>query len=174
MALNLEQKKEIVAEVSSVANDSLSLVVADYRGLAVPKMTELRRRARESNVYVRIIRNTLAKRAIQGTNFECLSDELTGPLIFGFARNEPGAAAKLFRDFAKENEALKVKALSVGGQYYAASHLDAVASLPTREEALSQLAGTLMAPINKLVRTIKEPAQMLARALDDYSKKEKA
>lgn len=172
MALNFEQKKAIVAEVSSVANESISLVVAEYRGLAVPQMTDLRKKARESDVYLRVIRNTLARRAIKGTDFECLDAELTGPLIFGFARNEPGAAAKLFRDFSKGNEALKVKALSVAGEFYAADHLEAVASLPSKEEALSQLAAMLMAPVNTLARTMKEPAQMLTRALDDLSKKE--
>lgn len=172
MALNFEDKKAIVAEVSEVANEAISLVVADYRGLAVPQMTDLRKKARESDVYLRVIRNTLARRAIKGTGFECLDEELTGPLIFGFAKNEPGAAAKLFRDFSKNNEALQVKALSVAGEYYAAEKLDAIASLPTKEEALSQLAAMLMAPINTLARTIKEPTQMLARALDDYAKKE--
>lgn len=171
MALNLDDKKAIVAEVSEVAKSAISLVVADYRGLAVPKLTDLRKKARESNVYVRVIRNTLASRAIKGTDCECLDDQLTGPLIFGFAKDEPGAAAKLFRDFSKTNEALKVKALAVAGTAYPATDLDAVASLPTKHEALSQLAAMLMAPVTQLARTVKEPAQMLTRALDDLSKK---
>lgn len=171
MTLFLEDKKAIVAKVSEVASDSVSLVVADYRGLSVPKLTELRKKARESNVHLQVVRNTLAKRALKGTSFECIESKLTGPLIFGFARNEPSAAARLFRDFAKNNEALKVHALSIGGESYEASQLDRVASLPTRMEALSQLAGTLMAPINQLARVIKEPTQMLARALDDYARK---
>lgn len=172
MALNLEDKKAIVAEVSTVASESISLVVADYRGIAVPKMTDLRKRARASGIYLRVIRNTLARRAIKGTGFECIDDKLTGPLVFGFAKNEPGAAAKLFRDFAKENEAFKVQGLTVAGEYYPPSHLEAVASLPTKHEALCQLAAMLMAPATQLARTIKEPAQMLVRALDDLSKKQ--
>lgn len=109
MALNLEGKKAIVAEVSTVASESISLVVADYRGIAVPKMTDLRKRARASGIYLRVIRNTLARRAIKGTGFECLDDKLTGPLVFGFSKDEPGAAAKLFRDFAKKMMHLKFK-----------------------------------------------------------------
>lgn len=171
MTLYLDDKKAIVAEVSEVAKESVSLVVADYRGLDVPKMTELRKRARESGVYLRVVRNTLARRALEDTSFKCLEAYLVGPLVFGFAKNEPSAAARLFRDFVKENDALEVKALSVAGEYYDANQLDSVASLPTKDEALGQLAAMLMAPVNQLARTMKEPTQMLARALDDYSKK---
>jgi large subunit ribosomal protein L10 len=171
VALNLENKKAIVAEVSEVASKTLSLVVADYRGLDVPAMTDLRTKARQNGVYLRVIRNTLARKAFKGTELECMEDALVGPLIFGFAQNEPGAAARLFKDFAKANEAFEVKALSVAGQFYDAKQLDAVASLPTRMEALSQLAATLMAPATKLVRTIAEPHSMLVRALEDYRKK---
>lgn len=171
MALNLEDKKAIVAEVSEVASGAISLVVADYRGLDVPAMTKLRIKARENGVYLRVIRNTLARRAFKGTDLECMDSVLVGPLLFGFAQNEPGAAARLFKDFAKENESFQVKALSVSGQFYDASHLDAVAALPTRKEALSKLAATLMAPATKLVRTIAEPHSSLVRALEDYRKK---
>ncbi|MCS5710256.1 50S ribosomal protein L10 [Candidatus Berkiella aquae] len=171
MALNLEDKKAIVAEVSNVANEAISLVVAEYRGLSVPAMTSLRKQARDNGIYLRVIRNTLARKALTGTNFECMSDALVGPLVFGFAKNEPGAAAKLFKEFAKTNDLFQVKALSVAGQYYDASKLDAVASLPTRLEALSQLAATLLAPATKLVRTIAEPHSGLVRALDDYRRK---
>lgn len=171
MALNLEGKKAIVTEVSNVASKALSLVVADYRGLDVPAMTELRVKARESNVYLRVIRNTLALRAFKGTELECMEKALVGPLIFGFAENEPGAAARLFKDFAKKNEKFEVKALSVAGQFYEAKHLDAVAALPSRKEALSSLAAVLMAAPTKLVRTIAEPHSQLVRALEDYRKK---
>ncbi len=171
MALNLENKKAIVAEVSNVASKAISLVVAEYRGLSVPAMTSLRKKARENDIYLRVIRNTLARKALEGTDFECMSDALVGPLVFGFAKSEPGAAAKLFKEFAKGNELFQVKALSVAGQYYDASKLDAVASLPTRLEALSQLAATLLAPATKLVRTIAEPHSGLVRALDDYRRK---
>jgi large subunit ribosomal protein L10 len=173
VALNLEDKKAIVAEVSKVASDSVSLVVADYRGLDVPAMTALRIKAREKNVYLSVIRNTLARRALKGTEFECMESALVGPLVFGFARNEPSAAARLFKDFSKENEKFEVKALSVAGQFYSANQLDKVASLPTKNEAYAQLAAVLMAPVTKLARTLAEPHSSLVRALNDYqSKKE--
>ena len=171
MTLNIEDKKAIVAEVSNVASAAISCVVADYRGLDVPAMTALRVKARETGVQIRVIRNTLARRAFKGTELECMDDALVGPLIYGFAQNEPGAAARLFKDFAKTNEKFEVKALSVAGTFYESSHLDAVASLPSKQEALSMLAGVLMAPITKLARTINEPHSSLVRALEDYRKK---
>lgn len=168
MPLNLNDKKAIVADVSEVANQSISLVVADYRGIDVPSMTELRSKAREAGVYLKVVRNTLAKRALKGTPFECVEGALVGPIICGFAQNEPGAAAKLFKEFGKNNEALKVKALVVGGEFYEANQLDVVASLPSKEEALSMLARSLQAPITNLARLLAEPATKLARALDAY------
>lgn len=171
MALNLESKKAIVAEVSGEASGAVSLVVADYRGLDVPAITALRSKARERGVYLRVIRCTLARRALKGTDFECMEDALVGPLIFGFAKNEPSAAARLFKEFAKDNATFEVKALSVAGKFYEASQLDRVASLPTKDEALSQLAAVLLAPVTKLVRTIAEPHSSLVRALNDYSQK---
>jgi large subunit ribosomal protein L10 len=168
VALNLEDKKAIVAEVSDVASQSVSLVVAKYCGLNVPAMTALRTKAREDGVDLRVIRNTLARRALKGTDFECMENALVGPLIFGFAKNEPSAAARLFKDFSKTNEKLEVKALSVAGQFYDASQLDKVASLPTRNEAYAKLAATLLAPITQLARTIAEPHSSLVRALNDY------
>lgn len=174
MALNLENKKAIVAEVSKVANESVSLVVAYYRGLDVPAITALRSKARESGVYLRVIRNTLARRALKGTDFECMEDALVGPLVFGFAKNEPSAAARLFKEFAKTNPNFEVKALSVAGQFYEANQLDKVASLPTQKEAYAKLAAVLMAPVTKLVRTIAEPHSQLVRALEDYRKKKEA
>jgi len=171
VALNLEGKKTIVKEVSEIAASTMSLVVADYSKLDVPGMTELRKKAREKGVHLRVIRNTLAVRAFKGTELECMEKALVGPLIYGFAKNEPGSAARLFKDFAKNHEFFKVRALSVAGQFYEASHLDAVAQLPTRLEALSMLAATLMAPITKLARTLNEPHGSLVRALEDYRKK---
>ena len=174
MALNFEDKKAIVAEVTDAASGSISLVVADYRGLSVPEMTDLRNKAREADVYLKVVRNTLAKRALQGTDFECMEAVLGGPLIFGFAKNEPGSAARLFKNFSKDHKALEVKGLSVAGQFYDADQLDAVASLPSRDEALAQLAATLLAPATKLARTIQEPAGMLARALNALEEKKQA
>jgi large subunit ribosomal protein L10 len=171
VALNFEDKQAIVKEVSEVASTALSLVVADYRGLSVSAMTALRTKARQDGVYIRVIRNTLARRAFKGTELECMDAALVGPLIFGFAKNEPGAAARLFKDFAKTNEAFRVTALSVSGQYFDPSQIDAVASLPTRQEALSLLAQVMMAPVTKLVRTLAEPHSQFVRALEDYRKK---
>lgn len=174
MALRFEDKEAIVAEISEVANNSVSLVVADYRGLSVSNMTALRRKARESGVYVRVIRNTLARRAFKGTDFECIEGALLGPLIFGFARNEPGAAARLFKNFAKENERLEVKALTLSGTLYDASQLDAVAALPSRDEAFSQLAAMLLAPATSLARLLSEPSAQLARGLDALRKQKES
>lgn len=174
MALNFEDKKAIVAEVTDAASSSISLVVADYRGLTVPEMTEFRNKAREANVYLKVVRNTLAKRALKGTDFECIEGALGGPLVFGFAKNEPGSAAKLFKAFAKDHKALEVKGLTVAGEFYDASQLDSVAALPSRDEALSQLAAMLLAPATKLARTVQEPSGMLARALNSLQEKKQA
>lgn len=171
MTLTLDDKKKIVAEVSKEASDAVSLVVADYRAVGVPAMTALRKQARESGVYLRIIRNTLARRALKGTTFECMEGALVGPLIFGFAKNEPSAVARLFKDFAKANPIFEVKALAVAGVLYDANQLDAVASLPTKQEALGQVACVLLAPVTKLVRTLAEPHSQFVRALEDYRRK---
>lgn len=165
MALKLEQKKAIVAEVAEVASSALSAVAAEYRGLTVTQMTQLRSEARSKGVYLKVVRNTLARRAIEGTSFACLKDALTGPLVLAFSRNEPGAAARLVREFSKQNEALVVKALSVSGQLLAANDLDKLASLPTREEALSMLLGVMKAPIEKFVRTLAEPHAKFVRTV---------
>lgn len=174
MALNLENKKAIVAEVEQVASKAVSLVVADYRGLDVPAMTELRLKARQNGVDLRVVRNTLARRAVENTEFKCMQAALVGPLICGFALNEPGAAARLFKDFAKGRDTFQVKGLAVGGQYYGPEQLDAIASLPTKQEALGQLASVMLAPVTKLVRTLAEPHSQLVRALEDYRKKKEA
>ncbi|HCU05831.1 MAG: 50S ribosomal protein L10 [Gammaproteobacteria bacterium GWE2_42_36] len=165
MALKLEQKREIVAEVAEQAAQALSAVTADYRGLTVSEMNELRKKARESGIYLRVVRNTLAKRALEGTAFTCLNDILNGPLLLFFGKDEPGAAARLVRDFIKEHEHLKVTGLSVSGQLLSADNLEAVAKLPSREEALSILMAVMKAPITKFVRTLAEPHAKLARTL---------
>jgi len=166
MALRLDDKRAIVAAVNAVASDALSAVVADYRGLTVSQMTVLREQARETGVFVQVVRNTLAKRAIEGTEFECLSEALVGPTILAFSQEDPGAAARLFKNFAKENDALEVTALSVGGVLYGAKDIDILASLPTREEALSTLASVLQAPVAKFVRTLNEIPTKAARAVN--------
>lgn len=165
MVLKLEDKKAIVAEVAEVAATSLSVVVAEYRGLTVPQMTELRAKARESGVYLRVIRNTLARRAIEGTDFACMHEILSGPLLLAFSRHEPGAAARLIRDFSKANEKLAVKALSISGQLLEANALDTVAKLPTRDEAIATLMSVMKAPIAQFVRTLAEPHAKLVRTI---------
>jgi len=165
VALNLEDKKAIVAEVNEAASGALSAVIADYRGLTVSEMTELRKRAREQNVYLRVVRNTLARRAVEGTEFECLAESLVGPTILAFSLDDPGAAARIIKDYAKEHDDLEVKALAVGGMVYGASEIDRLAKLPTREQALGQLAGLLQAPIAKFARTLNEVPSGFARVL---------
>ena len=165
MALRLEDKKEIVADMSEHASEALSAVVADYRGLTVTEMTELRKLAREQAVYLRVIRNTLAKRAVQGTEFECLSDALVGPSVIALSKEDPGAAARLFKDFGKEHDKLEVKALAIGGKAYGAGDIDVLAKLPTRDQALATVAQLLQAPATKLVRTLNEVPSKLVRTL---------
>lgn len=163
MALNLDDKKAIVDEVSQQAQQALSLVGADYRGLSVSEMTTLRAQARDAGVYLRVVRNTLARRAVDGTDFDCVKESLVGPLVLAFSNDNPGAAARIFRDFAKDHKALEVKMLSVGGKLLEASQLDAVASLPTYDEAISQLMSVMKAPIDKFVRTLAAPHTKLVR-----------
>ena len=154
MTLKLEDKKEIVAEVNKVASGAFSAVVADYRGLTVGQLTKLRTKAREEGVYVRVIRNTLARRAVEGTGFACLHDALVGPSIIGLSlsENDMGAAARLFKDFAKDNQKMEVKALALGGQLYAAKDIDVIAKLPNHKQALSMLLSVIQAPLSKFGR----------------------
>lgn len=165
MAIGLEDKKAIVAEVNETATSAMSLVIADARGVAVGGMTALRQGARDNQVTLRVIRNTLARRALQGTDYECVNEALTGPSLFGFSMEDPGAAARLFKDFAKDNAEFEVKALAVGGQLLGAEQLDVLAKLPTREEALSMLMSVMLAPTTKLVRTMNEVPGKLVRTL---------
>jgi large subunit ribosomal protein L10 len=165
VALNLDSKKAIVAEVTEVAKHATSLVAANYSGLTVAQLTELRKTARESGVYMRVVRNTLAKRAFQGTSFSCMDPALVGPLVLAFSTEDPGAAARVMRDFSKKFEKLEVKALSVDGALLAASELNSLANLPTRDQAIAQLMSVMLAPITQLARTLAEPHTMLVRAI---------
>ena len=165
MALNLEDKKALVAEVSKVAATALSVVAAEYRGLTVSQMTDLRLKARSAGVYVRVVKNTLARKAMAGTSFECMSAVLKGPLVLAFSKDDPGAAARVVKAFARDNDKLVTTAVSLGGQLLAASALDKVASLPTREQALSQLMGVMKAPIQKLAATLAAAPSKLVRTL---------
>lgn len=166
MALTLEEKKAIVAEVAGVAKDAHSAVAADYRGLTVSQMSDLRRQAREKGVYLRVVKNTLAKRAVQGTEYECMADAFTGPLVLAFSQEDPGSAARVLRDFAKEHDVFELKFGSVGGQLLTeAGELERLAQLPTREEALTKLVATMQAPISKLARTVNEVPGKLVRTV---------
>jgi large subunit ribosomal protein L10 len=165
VTLKLSDKKAIVAEVAEVAGKALSAVAVDYRGITVSDMTALRVAARRSKVHLQVVRNTLARRALTGTSFECLNDTLIGPVLLAFSEEEPSAGARLMRDFAKTNDKLKVKALSLGGQLYSSQHLDAIAKLPTRIEGIALLLGVMQAPISKFVRTLAEVPTKLVRGL---------
>lgn len=163
MTLKLNDKKEIVADVEKVALSAVSALVADYRGLTVAEMTELRAKARDAGVYLRVVRNTLARRALENTSFTCLNEELVGPVFLALSLNEPGAAARLLRNFIKDHEKIKVKALALGGKLFTALQLDAIADLPSRDQAISMLMSVMLAPITKFVRTVAEPYAKLTR-----------
>ena len=165
MALNLEDKKALVAEVAEVASKAQSVVAAEYRGLTVGQMTELRAKARKSGVYVRVVKNTLARKALAGTSFEAVGPKLKGPLVLAFSKDDPGAAARVVKDFAKTNEKLVATLVSLGGQVLPAKDLETVASLPTREQALSILLGTLKAPVQKFVSTLAAAPSKLVRTV---------
>lgn len=163
MVLKLEDKKTIVSEVADVAKQSLSVVAAEYSGITVGQLTQFRKTARNAGVYVRVVRNTLARRALEGTQFACMQQALVGPLVLAFSKDEPGAAARLIKDFVKTNDKLKVKALAIDNQLLPASGLETLASLPTRDEAIAILMSVMKAPITKLVRTMAEPHAKLVR-----------
>jgi large subunit ribosomal protein L10 len=165
VAIGLEDKKAIVASVNETANNALSLVVADSRGVSVSDITGLRKAARENNVELRVVRNTLARRALEGTEFECASEAFVGPSLLAFSMEDPGAAARLFKDFAKANEAFEVKALAVGGQAMGADKIDVLATLPTLDQALGMLANVTLAPVTKLARTLNEFPSQITRVI---------
>ena len=165
MALRLEQKQQIVAEVKEIAASALSAVVADYRGLTVAEMTEMRAKARETGVYLRVVRNTLVKRAVEGTDYACLYDTFVGPTLVAFSQEDPGSAARLLKDYAKEHEALEVRALAIGGELLTADQIDLVATLPTLDGARSMLLSVMRAPITKLARTMNEVPSKVTRVV---------
>jgi large subunit ribosomal protein L10 len=174
MALRLEDKKALVAEVNAVAGDSVTAVAAEYRGLSVAEMTELRKEARNAGVYLRVVKNTLARRAVEGTDFECMQETLKGPLLLAFAKEDPGAAARIIKNFAKEHNALKAVSLAAGGQLLPGSDLAKLADLPTLDQARAILLGVMVAPMSQLVRTLAEPPAMLARTLSARGEQEAA
>lgn len=165
MALNLTQKKEVVAELAEVASNAHSLVAAEYLGLTVEQLTELRKKARQEGVFLKVAKNTLVKRAVDGTDYSCVSDSLVGPLLYAFSQEDPGAAGRLIKDFTKSADKLQTKLVSIGGEVYPPTHLDVLASLPTRDQALGMLAGVIQAPVSKMVRTFAEPAAQITRLM---------
>jgi large subunit ribosomal protein L10 len=164
LGLNLDEKKAAVAEISARIAQAQSVVVAEYRGLEVEGMTELRRKARASGVYLRVLKNTLARRAVKDTPFEKLADQMAGPLIYGIS-SDPVASAKLLNDFAKTNEKVVVKAGAMPGSLLSAAEVKSLATMPSREELLAQVLGTMQAPVAKFVRTLNEVPARFARTL---------
>lgn len=165
MAIRLEDKQQIVSEVNQAATSALSAVLADYRGVTVEDMTALRKNARENKVYLRVVRNTLLKRAVADTDFECIQEVLVGPTILALSQEDPGAAARVLKDFAKENEEFEIKALSVGGELMDANQIDVLAKLPTMDQARSILMSVMLAPVTKLARTLSEVPSKATRAV---------
>jgi large subunit ribosomal protein L10 len=165
VAMNLEGKKAVVAEVAEIASSAYSAVAAEYHGLSVTDMTALRVAARNENVYLRVVRNTLAKRAVEGTDFACMQEGMTGPLVFGFSQEDPGAVARVMGAFAKENDKLEIKMVSLGGKLLPATDIDKLAKMPTKDQAIGILMGTMKAPIEKFVRTLVAPTSKMVRTV---------
>lgn len=165
MPLNRAEKEAIVQRIATVAGTAISAAAAEYRGLTVAQITDLRNKAREAGVFLKVVPNNLAKLGVTNTKFECLKTELTGPLILAFSEEAPGAAAKIFRDYAKKNDKLVVKALALGGNLIDVKNIAMVADLPTRDEALSTLLAVMKAPISKFVRTLAEPTAKFVRTI---------
>ncbi|MEA3302762.1 MAG: 50S ribosomal protein L10 [Pseudomonadota bacterium] len=165
MALNFEQKKAIVSEVAEVADKAFSAIAAEYRGLSVDEMTDLRAQARNAGVYLRVVKNSLARRAIEGTEFECMSEGLTGPLVLAFSQEDPGSAARIINDFAKDHEKLEVKLVSIGGQLLEPGEIKTLAKMPTYDQAISMLMAVMKAPVEKLARTMNEVPGKLVRTV---------
>lgn len=174
MSLTLEQKQSIVAEVNAVASTAQAAIAAEYAGLSVAQMTALRVQARAAGVFVKVVKNTLARRAVAGTAFECLTEKLAGPLLLVFSAEDPGAGARVVRDFAKENQKLVPVAIAFGGQVRGPEDLQALATLPTLDEARARLLGMLQAPASQLVRTLAEPGAAFVRVLAAYRDQQQA
>ena len=164
MGLNLDDKKAVVAEIAAQVAQAQAIVVAEYRGLAVGNMTELRREARKSGVYLRVLKNSLARRAVAGTPFSGLSEHMVGPLVYGISP-DPVATAKLLSDFAKGHEKLVIKAGAMPNAVFSAKEVKELASMPSRNDLLSMLMGTMLAPVAKIVQTMNEVPSRFVRTL---------
>ena len=165
MRLTLEAKKAIVKEVAEIAANAPSAIAAEYSGISVADMTQLRHTARQAGIYLRVVRNTLARRALENTKFECMRDGLVGPLLLAFSKEEPGTVAKIINDFAKTNDKLVVKLVALDGKLLQPSDIEALANLPSRDQAISMLMAVMKAPISKFVRTLAEPHAKLVRTV---------
>ncbi len=165
MPLTLEQKQNVVSEVGEVATQAHSVIAAEYQGLTVGEMTELRVKARESNVQMRVVKNTLARRAFDGTDYACMNDALEGQMVYAFSMEEPGGAARVIKDYAKDNEKLVVKLIACGGELLDPSEIKRLASLPTYDQAISMLMAVMKAPLDKLARTMNEVPGKLTRTV---------
>ncbi len=165
MALNLEDKKSIVAEVSAIAADAHSAIAAEYHGLSVVEMTELRAKARNEGVYLRVVKNSLTKRAVEGTEFACMQDSLVGPLLMAFSQEDPGAAARLVSEFSKDHDKLVAKVIAIGGEVLPLEQLERLSKLPNRDQAIALLMAVMKAPIEKFVRTLNEPHAKFVRTV---------
>jgi len=165
VALSFNEKEAIVAEVAEIASSAHSVVIAEYAGLESNDMNILRDKARQGGAVIRVVKNTLARRAIEGTEYACLQDSLVGPLVMAFSQEDPGAAARVLKEFSKDNDNLVVKALSISGQLLEASELDRLASLPTKDQAISMLMSVMQAPVTKLARTLNEVPGKLVRTV---------
>ncbi len=165
MPLTLQQKQEVVSEVAEVASQAHSVIAAEYQGLSVSEMSELRVKARQSNVQMRVVKNTLARRAFEGTDYECMSDALRGQMVYAFSMEEPGGAARVIKDYAKDNEKLQVKLVAFGGELLDPSEIKRLASLPTYDQAISMLMAVMKAPVEKMARTLNEVPGKLTRTV---------
>jgi large subunit ribosomal protein L10 len=167
LGLSLEQKQALVSEVAGQLQGAQAVIVAEYRGLNVESVTQLRSKARKSGLYLRVLKNTLARRAVQGTPFEKLAGEMSGPLMYGIAE-DPVGGAKVMSEFAKDNELFVIRAGAMPGSLMSAQDVKALAQLPGRDELLAMLMGTLQAPVAKLVRTMNEVPARFVRTLAAY------
>jgi large subunit ribosomal protein L10 len=166
MSLDLKQKKAVVTQVAEVASSALSAVAAEYNGVDANNLNVLRASARSQGVHLQVVKNSLAKRAFEGTDFECMQEGMVGPLVLAFSKEDPGAAARVIRDFVKDNEAMKVKLVSLGGKLLSPDDLSTLAKMPTYDQAISLLMAVMKAPVEKFVRTLNEPTAKMVRTVD--------
>jgi large subunit ribosomal protein L10 len=164
LSLSLEQKQATVSEVSAKLGTAQAVIVAEYRGLDVGRVTQLRAKSRKSGMYLKVLKNTLARRAVKGTPFEKLAEQMSGPLMYGIS-DDPVAGAKVFSDFAKENELFVIRGGAMPNAVMSAKEVRALAALPSREELIAKLLGTMQAPMTKLVRTLNEVPGKFVRTL---------